>query len=252
MGISTATNPWWRDVLANGPDAPSAHFFDIDWNPFKTELRRKLLLPILGDQYGQVLERGELQLQVHDDQLTLAYFDHRLPINARHVPDLHRLPDLPPAERDDVLARFNGVPGQPQSFDALHELLESQAYRLAYWRTASHEINYRRFFDVNTLAGLRVEDPDGLRVDPSAPRRGSSTRGASPASGSITRTACSIRRGTSRCCRISPPSRGACARREPGRPSALRRRGENPVGPRAAAGAAGRCTGRRATTSSIR
>ena len=159
MGISTATNPWWRDVLANGPEAPSAHFFDIDWNPFKTELRRKLLLPILGDQYGQVLERGELRLQVHDHQLTLAYFDHRLPINARDTPELQRLPDLPAAERDEILARFNGVPGQPRSFDALHELLESQAYRLAYWRTASHEINYRRFFDVNTLAGLRVEDP---------------------------------------------------------------------------------------------
>jgi (1->4)-alpha-D-glucan 1-alpha-D-glucosylmutase len=160
MGISTATNPWWRDVLANGPEAPSARFFDIDWNPFKTELRRKLLLPILGDQYGQVLERGELHLELHDDQLTLAYFDHRLPINARHVPELQRLPDLPPAEREAVLRRFNGVPGQPKSFDPLHELLEEQAYRLAYWRTASHEINYRRFFDVNTLAGLRVEDPE--------------------------------------------------------------------------------------------
>src|SRR5215211_5190835 len=81
MGISTATNPWWRDVLANGPEAPSAHFFDIDWNPFKTELRRKLLLPILGDQYGQVLERGELQLRFVDQQLMLTYFDHRLQIN---------------------------------------------------------------------------------------------------------------------------------------------------------------------------
>src|SRR5438128_407508 len=83
-----------RDVLANGPEAPSAHFFDIDWNPFKTELRRKLLLPILGDQYGWVLERGELQLQFGDDQLLLAYGDHRLPINARHVAELHGLPDL--------------------------------------------------------------------------------------------------------------------------------------------------------------
>ena len=160
MGISTATNPWWRDVLANGPEAPSAHFFDVDWNPFKTELRRKLLLPILGGQYGEVLERGELQLQVHDEQLVLAYGDHRLPINARRTPALHRVPDLSPAEREALLAVFNGVPGQAGSFDALHELLEDQAYRLAYWRTASHEVNYRRFFDVNTLAGLRVEDPD--------------------------------------------------------------------------------------------
>src|SRR5829696_5652412 len=160
MGISTATNPWWREVLANGPDAPSARFFDIDWNPFKTELRRKLLLPILGDQYGQVLERGELQVRYESDQLVLAYFDHRLPINARPAAELERLHDASPAERDELLAKYNGTAGQPRSFDALHELLEEQAYRLAYWRTASHEINYRRFFDVNTLAGLRVEDPD--------------------------------------------------------------------------------------------
>src|SRR5947208_10502510 len=99
MGISTTTNPWWKDVLARGPQSPYARFFDIDWNPFKSELRRKLLLPILGDQYGKVLERGELQLEQEGDQLTLAYFDHHLPINARHVPELHALPDLPPAGR---------------------------------------------------------------------------------------------------------------------------------------------------------
>ena len=69
MGISTATNPWWRDVLENGPSARAARFFDIDWNPVKRELRRKLLLPILGDQYGQVLERGELQLEFRDGSL---------------------------------------------------------------------------------------------------------------------------------------------------------------------------------------
>jgi (1->4)-alpha-D-glucan 1-alpha-D-glucosylmutase len=160
MGISTATNPRWWDVLANGPDSRSAHFFDIDWNPFKTELRRKLLLPILGDQYGQVLERGELKLDFSDRQLTLHYGDHRLPVNTRYVPELHELPDLSPADREIVLTKFNGVPGDARSFDSLHEALEEQAYRLAYWRTASHEINYRRFFDVNTLAGLRVEDPD--------------------------------------------------------------------------------------------
>lgn len=163
MGISTATNPWWRDVLANGPEAASAHFFDIDWNPFKTELRRKLLLPILGDQYGQVLERGELRLEYADDALTVTYGDNRLPVNTRFIPDLAGLRDRSPVEREQALAKFNGVPGDAASFDPLHELLEEQAYRLAYWRTASHEINYRRFFDVNTLAGLRVEDPDVFR-----------------------------------------------------------------------------------------
>ena len=154
MGISTATNPWWRDVLAHGPRSRYARFFDIDWNPFKSELRRKLLLPILGDQYGKVLERGELQVEADPSTAdaagggaVLRYFENRLPLTVPRPPDAQEL------------QRLNGVAGQARSFDALHELLETQAYRLAYWRTAAHEINYRRFFDVNTLAGLRVEDP---------------------------------------------------------------------------------------------
>jgi (1->4)-alpha-D-glucan 1-alpha-D-glucosylmutase len=57
----------------------------------------------------------------------------------------------------EAVRRVNGTLRQPETFDALHELLEAQAYRLSYWRTASHEINYRRFFDINTLAGIRVE-----------------------------------------------------------------------------------------------
>ena len=219
MGIGTGANAWWNDVLENGPSSPAAKFFDIDWAPEKQELYTKLLLPILGDQYGQVLERGELQLVFHDGALGLRYFDHELPINPRQAPRVYRaavsrltdvlgpdnpqlhellsiiasLDNLPPytdtnresmavrqrekevargrlgrlaAESDPVrqaidaaIVQFNGEPGRPESFDELHELLESQPYRLAYWRTASHEINYRRFFDVNTLAGLRVEDP---------------------------------------------------------------------------------------------
>ena len=159
MGISTTTNPWWREVLANGPESPSAQFFDIDWNPFKAELQRKLLLPILGDQYGKVLDRGELQLDLVDGQLVLNYFDNQLPINAHAIPELQGLAEASPEAAAKVIAAFNGTPGDPRSFDRLHELLEAQAYRLAYWRTAAHEINYRRFFDVNTLAGLRVEDP---------------------------------------------------------------------------------------------
>jgi (1->4)-alpha-D-glucan 1-alpha-D-glucosylmutase len=160
MGISTATNPWWRDVLAHGPESRFANYFDIDWYPFKTELRRKLLLPILGDQYGQVLERGELKLEYADGEFAVSYFDHRLPVTPRHAPPLADFSSQPAAARERILADFNGTPGQPRSFDKLHELLEEQAYRLAYWRTAAHEINYRRFFDVNTLAGLRVEDPE--------------------------------------------------------------------------------------------
>jgi (1->4)-alpha-D-glucan 1-alpha-D-glucosylmutase len=220
MGIGTGTNAWWTDVLENGPSSPAAIFFDIDWHPVKAELQAKLLLPILGDQYGNVLERGELQLVFTGATLVLKYFEHELPINPRRAAPVYRtaaeelsealgaasaplneflsiissLENLPhytdtdparmavrsrekevararlerlsadtPAVRTAIEAavcRFNGTPGDPASFDALHELLEAQVYRLSYWRAASHEINYRRFFDINTLVGLRVENQE--------------------------------------------------------------------------------------------
>lgn len=219
MGIGTGTNAWWHDVLENGPSSPAARFFDIEWAPVKAELHAKLLLPILGDQYGKVLERGELQLVFKDGLLVLRYFEQEVPVNPRQSPRIYQhaverltqelgedsahvheflsivssLQNMPayterdPAriaerQREKEVARarlvrlvndapvvldaidaavnaVNGTPGKPASFDALHELLESQAYRLSYWRTASEEINYRRFFDINTLAGLQVEDP---------------------------------------------------------------------------------------------
>ena len=219
MGIGTGANAWWNDVLENGPSSPSARFFDVDWTPVKEELHAKLLLPILGDQYGRVLERGELTLVFREGALGLRYFEHELPINPRQAPRVYRqavepltealgndspqlqeylsiisqLENLPPytdskPERmiirqrekevargrlarlvaespavgegiDAVVSVFNGEAGKAETFDELHQLLEMQPYRLAYWRTAFHEINYRRFFDINTLAGLRVEDP---------------------------------------------------------------------------------------------
>jgi (1->4)-alpha-D-glucan 1-alpha-D-glucosylmutase len=216
MAADPRSNPWWRDVLENGPSSPFASFFDIDWHPVKAELFSKVLLPVLGDQYGRVLERGELQLRYCDGALHLHYFDHVFPINPRqsprvlglHVDELEAelprdpalreylsiltaLQNLPAyterdaariAERqrekevarerlarltresaaierhiDRVVANVNGTPGVPASFDRLHDLLEHQAYRLAYWRTASDEINYRRFFDINELVALRME-----------------------------------------------------------------------------------------------
>ncbi|MBI1849489.1 MAG: malto-oligosyltrehalose synthase [Planctomycetes bacterium] len=222
MGIDPRRNRWWRDVLENGSCSPFARFFDVDWDPITPELKGKVLLPILGDQYGRALERGELRLRFDDGALLLEAGGWELPINPRQSPQLFRfgldelqrattsskeeechvreflsilmaLRNLParaesnPEHIDDRqrekevarerLARlveasprirrhidenvriFNGVPGNPASFDLLHELLEGQAYRLSYWRTASHEINYRRFFDVNDLACLRMEDP---------------------------------------------------------------------------------------------
>ena len=83
MGVGTGRNAWWNDVLENGPSSPAAGFFDIDWRPEKATLQAKLLLPILGDQYGNVLERGELRIEFNGNALALRYFDHELPINPR-------------------------------------------------------------------------------------------------------------------------------------------------------------------------
>jgi (1->4)-alpha-D-glucan 1-alpha-D-glucosylmutase len=219
MGADPISNPWWRDVLENGPSSFFAHYFDIDWDPIKPELKRKVLLATLGDHYGQVLERGELRLDLLDGTLVLRYGEQHFPIDPRHYGlllryDIERirkemreepsvqellaivriLDELPTATdtnrekrvqrrrvKDLTLQRFarllessprikqyvhdctkalNGEPGKPESFDRLHELLELQPYRLAYWKTAVHEINYRRFFDISTLAAVRMESPD--------------------------------------------------------------------------------------------
>jgi len=218
MGIDPSANQWWRDVLENGPSSRYARYFDIDWDPVKSELRGKVLLPILGDQYGSVLKNGELQIQFEDGAFSLRYFERNLPLNPRQMRQLleHNLPEvsgqraledpdlrefmsilfqlehMPAYTETDLhqvlnrhrekevvrerLARltgaseqirrhiaenvrvFNGEAGNPASFDLLHNLLDAQAYRLSYWRTALHEINYRRFFDINELAAIRMED----------------------------------------------------------------------------------------------
>src|SRR5213076_1872973 len=211
-------NEWWMDVLENGPSSRYAPYFDIDWQPLKFDLRDKVLLPILSDQYGRVLERGELQVRFKEGTFYLLYGERRLPIapgTYRYVLEigLHNLSEhkeedfyaelqsiltaleyLPKrtetdprriAERirekeiikrrlerrcaeapqvqqaiEKALARINGEPGDARSFDALDELLNAQSYRLAFWRVAAEEINYRRFFDVNDLAAIRVELPE--------------------------------------------------------------------------------------------
>ncbi len=218
MGIATAENTWWYDVLENGAGSPYASFFDIDWSPLKHDLANKVLLPFLGDQFGKVLESGQLVLCFEQGTFFLRCYDRRLPIAVHSWPRVlkHRLADLesrlkpedphlqeyqsilfslahlPPlteaesAQADErrrekeVVSRrladlcqqsaeiqefvaenvrlFNGTPGEPASYDLLDELLLEQSYRLAHWQAASDEINYRRFFDVNDLAALCMEN----------------------------------------------------------------------------------------------
>jgi (1->4)-alpha-D-glucan 1-alpha-D-glucosylmutase len=220
MGISGNDNAWWNDILENGPSSPYAKSFDIDWRPVKPALVMKVLVPVLGDPYGKVLESQQLSLHYEGGAFFARYFDHRFPIAPDSFPMVLRprleelgqalgaeapefielqsiltaLSHLPPrraatpekiAERHrekEVIKRrlaalvdasapvrefiqqnltlFNGRQGDPHSFDLLDELLNDQAYRLAFWRVAADEINYRRFFDVNDLAALNQEDPE--------------------------------------------------------------------------------------------
>jgi (1->4)-alpha-D-glucan 1-alpha-D-glucosylmutase len=246
MGVMGADNAWWLDVLENGEASNYAEFFDIDWQPIKDELQGKILIPVLDDQYGTVLDRGDLKLTFDSDkgEFSIYFHQHRFPIDPQQYPailirTMERFAQSMGAENhqafelQSVIAAFshlpsrvernadkrvernrdkevykqrlaalctqspeirefvqknvdalNGVPGDTRSFDDLHELIKGQAFRLAYWRVAADDINYRRFFDINDLAGLRMENPrvfeathqlvmellhsskiDGLRID---------------------------------------------------------------------------------------
>lgn len=152
VGVATNDNAWWNDVLENGPASRYANYFDIDWHGSpRPELRDKVLLPVLGKPYAEALEAGELALKFENGKFGVHYYDRRFPIAPRTVPS---------ALREKTVAHFNGTPGNPQSFDQLDNLLMSQSYRLAYWRVAPDEINYRRFFDINDLAALSMERPE--------------------------------------------------------------------------------------------
>jgi (1->4)-alpha-D-glucan 1-alpha-D-glucosylmutase len=138
MGTGDA-NAWWKDVLRHGPASPYASFFDIDWQQ-GDKGEAKLVLPVLGKPYGEALESGELILKQDGDGWHIHYFDHRFPVNLQEGE------------------------GATSDFQALHAILERQHYRLAYWRVAAHEINYRRFFEINELAGIRIEEESVFRA----------------------------------------------------------------------------------------
>jgi (1->4)-alpha-D-glucan 1-alpha-D-glucosylmutase len=221
MGIVANENAWWRDVLENGVASPYANYFDIDWTAStRPELHGKVLLPVLGDSYGKVLEAQQLQLEYQAGVFQIAYFDLRFPVEprsyglvlghalselmgmldkdapamlefmsiltaVRNLPlrsdadaarmaervrekemiklRLAKLTEESPEARaglERTLRSYNGTAGEPHSFDRLDALLSDQPYRLSFWRVASDEINYRRFFDINELAALSMERED--------------------------------------------------------------------------------------------
>ena len=218
MGVGTDENRWWNDVLENGPGSRFAPYFDIAWQASsRPGLHNKVLLPVLAEPYGDVLDAGMLRLNYAEGECFIEYGKRRFPLApgsyalvlgcgieewsnkcgdpdpavnevrsiltaTRNLPDTSETSAEKLAEREresaivkgrlraicstsestrthleQALVKFNGQPGDSRSFDLLDELLEQQCYRLAYWRVAPDEINYRRFFDVNELAALNME-----------------------------------------------------------------------------------------------
>jgi len=197
-----ARNRYWWDVLENGPSSRYSMWFDIDWQSPEVKLQNKVLIPVLGDQYGRVLAEGQLRMHRDDGHFEVRYFDQVFPLSPRSValvlrrtaeeirddtlgfladslarlpaPDstdpallqerhrdkdviyglLNRLCTEKPRLRAAIQAMLDAMNGE---IDALDQILDQQNYRLAYWRTADQELGYRRFFDINSLVGVRVE-----------------------------------------------------------------------------------------------
>jgi (1->4)-alpha-D-glucan 1-alpha-D-glucosylmutase len=143
-------NPWWADVLCYGRASRYAHYFDIDWQPPDQSMHGKILIPVLGRSYWKALTEGEIALAYNAfvDRYELRYFRHVFPTAPSLRPDIER----------GTLTAFDSK--NEGGRKRLHELLERQHYRLAWWRTANDEITWRRFFDINELAALRVEDDE--------------------------------------------------------------------------------------------
>ena len=228
MAIGSLNRFWW-DVLEDGADSRYASFFDIDWTPHEERLRDKVLVPILGEQYGLALEAGGIRVLREGAKFKVEVSGQFLPVSPRSLPAILskaalnsgsallgflsdsylRLPSPSFEDRRTTLARQrdkavietllekayveDGAVKESMNralrelnvdHDALDAFLNEQNYRLAYWKTADQELGYRRFFDVNSLIGLRMERPhvfdethalildwlsrgvlDGLRID---------------------------------------------------------------------------------------
>jgi (1->4)-alpha-D-glucan 1-alpha-D-glucosylmutase len=142
-------NAWWMEVLARGRDSRYARYFDIDWEPDDPHLRGKVLLPILGRPYEEALAAGEIALRGDNaGNAFIQYFDNTFPLAAGAL----TLCEQASSAASD--------PASSAGRTRLHRLLEEQHYRLAWWRTANDEINWRRFFDISELVAVRVEDDE--------------------------------------------------------------------------------------------
>jgi (1->4)-alpha-D-glucan 1-alpha-D-glucosylmutase len=198
-------NPYWQDVLENGTESRYADYFDLDWTTGEERMRDKVLLPLLGDQYGIVLKSGAVQLTRASTRFEVIVYESRLPVAphsmssvlakaaealrsqtlgflADSLADLAHAPGETRAARRKVqrdrsvllslLTRFlaerpealeaidEAIAAVNRDIDALDEFLQQQHYRLAYWKSSNQDLGYRRFFDINSLIGMRVDQED--------------------------------------------------------------------------------------------
>jgi (1->4)-alpha-D-glucan 1-alpha-D-glucosylmutase len=153
MGIGPE-NIYWDDVLTHGERSRFDRWFDIDWSAHE---HRKLVLPVLGDELEKVLARGELSVKAREAETPrVEYFKQSFPIDPASLPPELQLVTFDAEETGELANLYSGAAGK----DRLRELLEQQHYELAFWRRGPAEINYRRFFDVNDLAALHMEDEE--------------------------------------------------------------------------------------------
>jgi len=192
MAISGRGNRWWWDVLENGPSSRYASYFDVTWDPPERRLKNRILLPALGDHYGRLLESGQLRLARQGVRLLVRYNGNEYPIDPRTygsvletgfrelAREFAALPVVKPDDREGAVRRHERAAalferleqaGPTEALDACVErlngdpdlldgLLEQQNYRLARWQTAGSDLDYRRFFDINSLVALHAEDPE--------------------------------------------------------------------------------------------
>jgi (1->4)-alpha-D-glucan 1-alpha-D-glucosylmutase len=216
---ASAENPWWMDVLENGAQSAFAAFYDIEWHPHARSLDGKILLPVLGRPFGEVLESGEIKLIFQEGKFFFQYFEALFPLaprsyhtildhhagrlrdllgedapayheyagilasllelvrsdrrsgetaadrRLRHEAARDRLSSLVKASAevagfvDENVRQINGKDGDPASFGFMQHILAEQNYKLSFWQNLNESINYRRFFTITELVGVRVEDP---------------------------------------------------------------------------------------------
>ncbi len=201
MSLGKENRLWW-DVLENGATSRYASFFDIDWQPQEERLRDKVLVPVLADQYGKVLQDNGINVAREDDHFVVEAASQTFPIAPNSLSRiLYRAAEYAKSDTLSFLAASFARLPLPESWDrllmlardrdkrvlnrllerlcaeevsvcaaldraieelnnndnALDDFLNEQNYRLAYWKTADQQLGYRRFFDVNTLIGLRME-----------------------------------------------------------------------------------------------